>query len=93
VAGDAGGERRSSATCPAGTSRDFSFRCSSSPDAQAQHRQFLLAAAKGEGVLFAKGSHMALKVEASPMEHRLVTSAPQELAAEAAASKAEGRAA
>jgi len=58
-----------------------------------EERQFLLAAAKGEGVLFAKGSHMALKVEASPMEHRLVTSAPQELAAEAAASKAEGRAA
>jgi len=58
-----------------------------------EERQFLLAAAKGEGLLFAKGSHMALKVEASPLEHRLVTSAPQELAAEAAATRADGRAA
>lgn len=56
-----------------------------------EERQFLLAAAKGEGLLFAKGSHMALKVEASPLEHRLVTSAPQELAAEAALQRADGR--
>jgi hypothetical protein len=43
-------------------------------------RQFLLAAAKGEGLFFARGSHVAIKVEASPAEHRLVTTAPQELA-------------
>jgi len=43
-------------------------------------RQFLLAAAKGEGLFFARGSHVALKVEASPAEHRLVTTAPRELA-------------
>ena len=42
-------------------------------------RQFLLAAAKGEGLFFARGSHVALKVEASPAEHRLVTTAPREL--------------
>ena len=43
-------------------------------------RQFLLAAAKGEGLFFARGSHVAIKVEASPAEHRLVTTAPRELA-------------
>jgi type IV secretory pathway VirB4 component len=48
-------------------------------------RQFLLAAAKGEGVFFARGSHVAIKVEASPAEHRLVTTAPRELAERAAA--------
>ncbi|MCC6177290.1 MAG: ATP-binding protein [Chloroflexi bacterium] len=43
-------------------------------------RQFLLAAAKGEGLFFARSSHVAIKVEASPAEHRLVTTAPRELA-------------
>jgi len=42
-------------------------------------RQFLLAAAKGEALFFARGSHVAIKVEASPAEHRLVTSDPAEL--------------
>ncbi len=45
-----------------------------------EERQFLLAAGKGEGLFFAPGSHVALKVEASPMEHRLATTAPRELA-------------
>src|SRR6185436_2703390 len=46
-----------------------------------EERQFLLAAGKGEGIFFARGSHVALKVEASPAEHRLATTAPRELAA------------
>jgi hypothetical protein len=46
-----------------------------------EERQFLLAAAKGEGLFFARGSHVALRVEASPAEHRLATTAPRELAA------------
>src|SRR3954465_9380622 len=48
-------------------------------------RQFLLAAAKGEGLFFARSSHVAIKVEASPAEHRLVTTAPRELAERLAA--------
>jgi conjugal transfer ATP-binding protein TraC len=48
-------------------------------------RQFLLAAAKGEGLFFARGSHVAIKVEASPAEHRIVTTAPRELAERSAA--------
>ncbi|MHB8618148.1 MAG: VirB4-like conjugal transfer ATPase, CD1110 family [Chloroflexota bacterium] len=50
-------------------------------------RQFLLGASKGEGLFFVRGSHLPLKVEASPEEHRLATSAPRELA-ELAALKA-----
>jgi type IV secretory pathway VirB4 component len=46
----------------------------------AEERQFLLAAGKGEGLFFARGSHVALKIEASPAEHRLATTAPRELA-------------
>ncbi|MGD9890392.1 MAG: VirB4 family type IV secretion system protein, partial [Dehalococcoidia bacterium] len=48
-----------------------------------EERQFLLAAGKGEGLFFARGSHIALKVEASPAEHRLATTAPRELAEQA----------
>lgn len=51
----------------------------------AEERQFLLGAAKGEGLFFARGSHVALQVEASPQEHRLVTTAPRELAERAVA--------
>jgi len=46
----------------------------------AEERQFLLAAGKGEGLFFARGSHVALKIEASPAEHRLATPSPRELA-------------
>ena len=49
-----------------------------------EERQFLLAANKGEGLFFARGSHVALKVEASPLEHRLATTAPREIAERAA---------
>ena len=51
-----------------------------------EERQFLLAAGKGEGLFFVRGSHIALKVEASPAEHRLATTAPRELAEQAAGS-------
>jgi type IV secretory pathway VirB4 component len=50
-----------------------------------EERAFLLGAAKGEGIFFARGSHVALQVEASPSEHRLATTAPRELAEQAAA--------
>ncbi|MCL5107366.1 MAG: ATP-binding protein [Chloroflexi bacterium] len=50
----------------------------------AEERQFLLGASKGEGLFFARGSRVVLKVEASPLEHRLATTAPQDLAARAA---------
>ncbi|HEX2034020.1 MAG TPA: hypothetical protein VHS99_07535, partial [Chloroflexota bacterium] len=55
-------------------------------DLTAEERQFLLAAAKGEGLLCARGSRVALKVEASAAEHRLATTAPRELAELACAS-------
>jgi len=45
----------------------------------AEERQLLLGAGKGEGLFFARGSHVALQVEASPVEHRLATTAPREL--------------
>jgi type IV secretory pathway VirB4 component len=45
----------------------------------AGEREFLLACRKGEGLLFAQGNHIALRVEASPMEHSLVTTDPAEL--------------
>ncbi len=45
-----------------------------------EERQFLLGAAKGEGLFFARGSHVPIRVEASPLEHRLATTAPRELA-------------
>jgi hypothetical protein len=44
-------------------------------------RQFLLGCNKGEGLLFARGAHVALRVEASPREHVLATTNPRELAA------------
>ena len=44
----------------------------------ADERQLLLAAGKGEGLLLARGDRIALKIEASPLEHRLATTAPQE---------------
>ena len=43
-------------------------------------RQFLLAAAKGEGLLFCRGGRIAIKVEASAAEHRLATTTPAERA-------------
>jgi hypothetical protein len=48
-------------------------------------RKFLTSCAKGEGLFFARGSHVPMKVVASPLEHRLATTNPQELRAEALA--------
>jgi len=45
----------------------------------AEERQYLLGANKGEGLLFARGARLALTIEASAAEHRLVTTAPREL--------------
>jgi hypothetical protein len=47
-------------------------------------RQYLLGCHKGDGLLFARGSHVAIRVEASPLEHELATTDPRELAARAA---------
>lgn len=44
-------------------------------------RQYLLGCHKGEGLLFARGGHVALQIEASPFEHELATTDPRELAA------------
>jgi len=43
-------------------------------------REFLLSCRKGEGLFFARGNHIALRVEASPVEHALATTDPAELA-------------
>lgn len=44
-------------------------------------KQLLLAAEIGEGLFFAGQNHVAMKVIASPEEHQLVTSKPQEILA------------
>jgi len=46
----------------------------------AGEREFLLSCRKGEGLFLARGNHIALRVEASPMEHDLATTDPAELA-------------
>ena len=42
-------------------------------------KQFLLSAKVGEGIFFAGRNHVAIKVIASPQEHKLITSKPQEI--------------
>lgn len=44
-------------------------------------RHLLLAADVGEGIFFAGSNHVAIRVVASPEEHQLATSKPQELLA------------
>ena len=44
-------------------------------------RQLLLSADIGEGLFFAGPNHVAMRVVASPAEHRLITSKPQEVMA------------
>ncbi|MCZ2109413.1 MAG: hypothetical protein LC118_07585, partial [Dehalococcoidia bacterium] len=46
----------------------------------AGEREFLLSCRKGEGLMFASGNHIALRIEASPVEHELATTDPAELA-------------
>jgi hypothetical protein len=43
-------------------------------------RQYLLGVGKGEGLLFARAMRLALRIEASPAEHRVATTSPRELA-------------
>ena len=50
----------------------------------AGERAFLLSCRKGEGLFMAGGNHIALRVEASPLEDDLSTTNPAELAAPAA---------
>ena len=52
-------------------------------------RKFLTSCAKGEGLFFARGSHVPMKVVASPLEHQLATTNPQELFEEEVARMAE----
>lgn len=47
----------------------------------AGEREFLLSCRKGEGLFFASGNHLALRIEASPFEHELATTDPAELVA------------
>ncbi len=47
----------------------------------AGERSFLLACRRGEGLFMARGNHIALRVEASPLGHTLATTNPAELAA------------
>ena len=42
-------------------------------------KHLLLAAEVGEGLFFAGNNHVALRVVASPDEHKLVTTKPQEI--------------
>ena len=57
-----------------------------------RERQFLLGAGKGEGLLFARGARVPLKVEASEREHLLATTAPHELRDNGHPRAADGRA-
>jgi len=47
----------------------------------AEERHALLGASKGEGLFFACGSRMALRIEASATEHEIATTSPRDLAA------------
>ena len=44
-------------------------------------RQYLLGADIGEGIFFAGQNHVAIKVIASPQEHKLITSNPEDILA------------
>ena len=43
-----------------------------------EEQEFLLACNRGEGLFLARGNHIALRVEASPLEHALATTNPAE---------------
>ncbi|MCY4639684.1 MAG: conjugal transfer protein TraC [Chloroflexi bacterium] len=46
----------------------------------AAEREYLLACRRGEGLFLARGNHIALRVEASPLEHELASTGPEFLA-------------
>lgn len=47
-----------------------------------EEQEFLLACNRGEGLFLARGNHIALRVEASPLEHALATTNPAEVSGE-----------
>jgi hypothetical protein len=47
-----------------------------------EEQEFLLTCNRGEGLFLARGNHIALRVEASPLEHALATTNPAELSGE-----------
>lgn len=53
-------------------------------------RQLLLAANIGEGILFAGAHHAPIRIVASPKEHELITTNPQELAQRPSFQKIDG---
>jgi len=52
-------------------------------------KQFLLSCDIGEGLFFAGNNHVAIKVAASPQEHQLITSKPQDILERNAAKSAQ----
>ena len=46
-----------------------------------EEQEFLLGCGRGEGLFLARGNHIALRVEASPLEHALATTTPAEVLA------------
>ncbi|MCC7368846.1 MAG: ATP-binding protein [Chloroflexi bacterium] len=55
-------------------------------------RGLLLGAAKGQGLLFARDSRVAIEIKASPAEHTLATTAPKEIADRERAARERARA-
>ncbi len=56
-----------------------------------EERHYLLGAAKGEGLLFCRNTHLALRVVASPKEYALATTAPQDRTASDVAQSGQSR--
>ncbi len=54
-----------------------------------EERSLLLETEVGEGIFFAGQKHVAIKVVASPAEHEMITTAPEEIARRQAKEKAE----
>ncbi len=52
-----------------------------------EEQDFLLGCGRGEGLFLARGNHVALRVEASPLEHELATTSPAERAGGAGGSQ------
>ena len=57
----------------------------------AEERNLLLETEVGEGIFFAGQKHVAIKVVASPAEHEMITTAPEEIARRQAKEQLEGQ--
>jgi type IV secretory pathway VirB4 component len=55
-----------------------------------EEKNLLLETEVGEGIFFAGQKHVAIKVVASPAEHEMITTAPEEIARRQAKAKMEG---